>query len=244
MKKQIIEFIAKDEYGWAVADRPYPAIQSIPKWWKDMNPYLSDPESPDGKKLIIRDGFNNASPKKCVAMLDSITSGYIIPLWADVQIRSASDSEYIPEIFWRVKRMVFTPNSNQGAEMVKRPNGYSKYAYKFQNYWMIKTPKGYSINVTSPVGQDNDIFQAIPAVVDTDMHKAGLFFPLWIKEGFEGIVERGTPLVQVTPFKRQDWNSSFSYLRDGEYEKNEDKHLNNSIIGKYIKDHWSKKTYK
>lgn len=242
--KNKIKFIAKDEYALDVVDKPFPASQSIPKWWKEMKPYLSDPEAPNGEKIIVRHGFSNASPKKCVAMLDSITSGYIIPLWADVQIRSVSDSEYLPEIYWRVTKEVFVANSNQGSEMVKAPLGYSSHAYKFQNQWLITTPKGYSINVTPPVGSDSDVFSAIPAVVDTDKHRAGLFFPVWIKEGFEGIIERGTPIVQVTPFKREEWVSEFTSLKDNEYRKIEDKHLNTNIIGKYVKEHWTKKIYR
>lgn len=244
MKKQTIEFIAKDEYGWDVVDRPYPASQSIPKWWKEMDPYLATEENANGKKLIVRNGFSNASPKKCVAMLDSITSGYIVPLWSDIQIRSASDSEYIPEIFWRVTRSVFLPNSNEGSSLIRTPSGYHKMSYKFQNYWTIKTPKGYSIDIRNPVGQENDVFNVIPAVVDTDKHNLGLFFPVWIKDGFEGVVERGTPLVQVTPFKRDSWSSNFSYIKDGEYQKIEDRDLNTNIIGKYVKENWSKKIYK
>jgi hypothetical protein len=238
-----IKFVAANEYGWNIAPRPYPSSQAVPQWWKDMTPYIVDEDNPDGKKLLIKNLRINASPKKCMPMLDSITSGYIIPLWADIQVRSASDSEYIPNIFWKTEREVFEAHID-GAGKIQVPDGYCNSIFKFINMWTIKTPPGYSIMISSPVGHNDIPFKCVPAIVDTDKYDAALPTPVFLKDGFEGIVERGTPMIQVTPFKRESWESEFDLYKGNEYLYKQEKYLKAVAFGNYIKTQWSKKSYK
>jgi len=234
-----ITFIARDKYGYEVCPRPYPATQAIPDWWKNMTPYTPSTENPDGKKIIINNRQSNATFKKCQPMLDAITSGYIIPLWADVQVVQKNG---LPEISWRVKREVFEFHGiNLGVEI---PDGYSKIIFKYINTWFPKVPKGYSILVTEPFGYRNLPFKAVPGIMDTDSSPHELAPPVFIKEGFEGIIERGTPICQVTPFKRTDWKSEFDFYEEGEYSMIEDRDVSATLVNNYIKNFWTKKTYK
>jgi hypothetical protein len=237
--KQIIKFEARDEYGWEVADRPYPATQAVPDWWKAMTPYSKTEDNPKGNKLIVRNFASNAGPKKCVPMLDAITSGYIIPLWADVQVTNVGDNK---SITWRVGQNVFEEHGFQARE-VQTPVGYNSQVFKFVNKWRIITPKGYSCLITQPFGYRQTGVQAIPAVIDTDRNSLEIVPPVWFANDFEGILEKGTPIVQVIPFKRSDWKAEYSYLKDGEYKKLEDKSFNGTIVNHYMKKIWSKKTY-
>jgi hypothetical protein len=99
-----IKFIAKNQYGWEVCDKPFPASEAIPDWWKALPAYTPSEENPNGTKMIIESGHSNAGAKKCIPMLDAITSGYIIPLWADVQARQENGST---KLSWRVSNDVF-----------------------------------------------------------------------------------------------------------------------------------------
>ena len=237
--KQIIRFEAKDEYGWEVADRPYPATQAVPDWWKAMTPYTKTPDNPKGNKLIVSNRLSNAGPKKCVPMLDAITSGYIIPLWADVQIVNSDNNKFIT---WRTSESVFQEHGDQARE-VETPVGYNPQVFKFLNKWRIITPKGYSCLITAPFGYRQTGVQAIPAVIDTDESSLEILPPVWFSNEFEGILEKGTPMVQVIPFKRSDWKAEYSYLKDGEYQKLEDRNFGSTIVNHYMKKVWSKKTY-
>jgi hypothetical protein len=243
----IIKFTAKDEYGWAVQNKPVPASTLLPYWWRNMSPYEVTPNNLDGKKLIIEDLKSNATFKKCTPMLDALVSGYILTLWADVQIRQEKgfDNKFYPRITWRVNYFqgLFHQHGSSSAR-IPPPTGYSNLVFKYVNTWIPHTPLGYSIIVTSPFGYKDLPFYAIPAIIDSDKSQLELVPPMWIKEGFEGIVEAGTPLVQLTPFKRENWKSEFDYLKNGEYEKIEDKNFNKNIISNYVKNHWSKKSYK
>ena len=110
--------------------------------------------------------------------------------------------------------------------------------------WTIKTPPGYSVMISSPVGHNDLPFKCVPAIVDTDKYDAALPTPVFLKEGFEGVVERGTPMIQVTPFKRESWESEFDLYKEEEYFYKQEMYLRAVSFGNYIKTQWSKKIYK
>jgi hypothetical protein len=236
-----IEFVAINKFGYETQPKPYPASQNIPDWWRKEEPYSVDKNNPTGKKILINYGSSNATFKKCTPMLDAITSGYIIPLWADVQVRQENNGT--PSINWITKTNVFGPHG-ESSERVQPPTGYSNNVFKYLNTWMPKTPKGYSVLVTAPFGHRDLPFHVIPAIIDSDRSTLEIVPPMWLKEGFEGVVEKGTPMLQITPFKRENWESEFSYLEDGEFEKNQEKNFNSTLVSHYIKNVWSKKSYK
>jgi len=240
MSKKII-FKAKDQYGWEVQPKPGPASQYMPEWWKNMSPYVKSADNPDGNKLIISNRDTNAGPKKCVPMLDAMTTGYIIPLWSDVQVRQTNG---LAQITWRLKGGDVFVMQGPGGRDVQPPIGYTTDVVKYLNTWIPITPPGYSVLVTSPLGHRDLPFHAIPAVIDSDKSQFELTAPMWVKEGFEGIVEKGTPMLQVIPFKRDSWEAEFASHDDGMYDKIYDKTLGSTLVGHYIKNSWSKKQYK
>ena len=239
-KTEIITFKARSKYGFDTQPRPYPASAAIPQWWKELTPYEKEPQNPDGKKFILKDRVSNASAKKCQPMLDGLTSGYIISLWADVMVTQGIP---FPSIAWRTYVDMFQLHGPT-SRLIPPPLGYDQVVFKYINTWIPKTPPGYSVLITSPFGYNDLPFHAIPAVVDTDRAVQELVFPMWIKSGLEGVVENGTPLVQIIPFKRTNWKAEFDYYEDIEYRKEEERHFNRTLINNYIKNEWSKKDYK
>lgn len=239
-----IEFIARSPYFDAVAPKPYPAKNFLPEWYKNMPSYNADRNGK--RKLSVVTGTSSVTPKMCTPMYDSFATGYIIPLWADVEVGQDLGS---PMLSWRTKAMQFEMHGgvgrgNDGNTGLTTPEGYSPVVFKWMNGWDIRTPKGYSCLITDPYANENSPFKAIGAVIDTDKLTLSILPPFWVKEGFEGIVEKGTPMVQVIPFKRESWTSSFSRFEEGEYEM-----LEESTFGATIKNHykrfiWSKKDFK
>jgi hypothetical protein len=245
MNNKTIKFTAIDKHGWEVAPKPFPASQALPDWFTSMRPYDPHPADPNGTRPILEDRFSTVSPKKCMPMMDIMLNGYIIPLWSDVQIRPIKNpitAAEDPYVTWRTFKEVFQVHG-ETAKNVEAPVGYSKTVFKYMNKWHIKTPPGYSVLVTQPFGYRQSAFHAVPAIIDSDKSTLELIFPMWIKEGFDGIVEKGHPMVQIIPFKRTDWNSEFNYFEDGEYERIHDANFGSTIVNHYIKKAWSKKRY-
>ena len=236
-----INFRAKSKTEFEVQLKPYPAVKQLPKWFTDASPYAPLPNFPQDNKLHFRNRNTNTTYKKCVPLLDSLSAGYIISLWADVMIEQNNG---FPEIYWKTHSDIFLIHGESSRE-IPAPEGYDQIVYKYLNCWIPQTPKGYSCLITSPLGYNNLPFHAVPAIVDTDRSTLELIFPMWVKKGFEGIVEKGTPLVQIIPFKRDDWESTFDYYEDGQYYSIiEEKNFNSTMIGHYLKNHHSKKKFK
>ena len=233
-----IEFVAIDKYSFDICPRPEPASNFIPKWWKDATPYIKSNENPTGKKIIIENYESNASFKKCTPMLDLLSAGYIFTLQADVLVKIENN---FPILNWRLKTKIFEEHRAQEVEV---PNGYNPHAFKFLNPWVPKLPKGYSALITPCFGYPNNIFRPISEIIDYDKTRHGLFPPGFIINDFEGIIEKGTPIFQLIPFKRDNWKSKFSFLEDGEFFKMENRDIKSTMVNNYVKNFWEKKSYK
>jgi len=233
-----IEFVALDKYAFEVCPKPFPASQALPQWWKDATPYYKTSDNPDGKKLIVQDRKSNATFKKCTPMLDLLSSGYLVPLWSDIQVKIENG---LPFIRWRVKKDVFCLHNGTGVEI---PNGYQETQFKFLNQWVPKLPKGYSALIIACAGYPNNPFRAMQAIIDYDKTAHALYPPMFLKEGFEGIVEKGTPMFQIIPFKRNNWVSKFSFLEEGYAQINVDRDVKATLVNNYVKNYWEKKSYK
>jgi hypothetical protein len=79
-------------------------------------------------------------------------------------------------------------------------------------------------------------------VVDTDKHNLSIHFPFFLKKGFTGIIEAGTPVAQMNFFKRNHWlKKSLSY--DNDFLVNERQKYFSKIDRSYKNQIWEKKQY-
>lgn len=144
--------------------------------------------------------------KRCVPFLDALTHGYIIPLWSDVYVRAYNgdltiefpeslpmDSSLSPHGYAQVKDH---PLSNEP---------YGNIPVKWHNPWGVETPKGWSCLFTAPFNHLETRFKILDGIVDTDTYYNQVNFPfIWTGGEGEFFIPRGTPLVQVIPFKRTE----------------------------------------
>ena len=82
-----INFKARSKDEFEVQPKPYPAVKTLPKWFKDESPYENN-QWVNNETFALRNHSSNATFKKCVPLLDGMSSGYIIPLFSDVQVQS------------------------------------------------------------------------------------------------------------------------------------------------------------
>jgi hypothetical protein len=234
-----IEFCSSYPWFEQVSPKPIPASTQLPEWFKSMPSYVTQGGLPT-KQVRVWNGIVNSTPKKCVPMLDALTSGYLILLWADIFVDSVNHQT--PLITWKTKQRIF---EQHGATEVGTPAGFNSQPYKFMNFWRILTPPGYSCLITHPHGYQDSKLRAISAVVDTDRSSSAILPPVWIKNNFVGVIEKGTPIIQVTPFKRENWKAEYTCLKNNEeYDNIEDANFNGTIVNHYIKKVWHKKSYR
>ena len=208
-------------------DLPKPALSVVPDWYKKTLPYL------DADK-------KNPTIKKCMPVFDAITSGYIIECPVDIFV-------YIQDGIQKFKWSDFPLISYHPLEQAPLHPDAKNIPYpKWNNPWQISTPEGYSTLFVQPFHRDS-IFTVLPAIVDTDRYTQPVNFPFVVNDSsFEGVIKKGTPVVQVIPFKRDEWEPEFfaepSKKIDTNFINNSNK-FRGTTPGAYKKLNWVKKRF-
>jgi hypothetical protein len=225
---------------------PRPASQNLPEWFAKMQSYGgfgNSRESVVFEKKVYQNGDPNATIKKCVPVLDAMTAGYILVTPADVWVE-IPENDHDQIYITRGPGFKVTTHSNGQASSHPSVVG-NKDVPKFSNPWLIKTPPGYSVLITSPMHNSNGYFTCLPGVVDTDTYTQEINLPFTLTDpNFTGLIPAGTPMVQVIPFKRDVWEMKIGGEAEiQEANKVNSKHLT-KIFNSYKVQFWSKKEFK
>ncbi len=169
---------------------PIPAKQVMPDWFKRLPPVAREAMSASNNAITV---------KRCMPFLDAMTFGWIIPLAATVRLE-IKDGGTVIECGWDFDKEMVSPHS------VAQVEGHPRLPappMKFHNYWTIATPPGWSCLFVPPLNRPNPMFEAAAGVVDTDTYRALIHFPFFATAP-DGVyvVDKGTPIVQVIPFRR------------------------------------------
>ncbi len=72
----------------------------------------------------------------------------------------------------------------------------------------FSVPKGYNMLVTHPLNRYDLPFTTLSGIIEGEyvVQPSGSF-PFYIKHGFTGLIEQGTPIFQIIPFKTESWES-------------------------------------
>jgi hypothetical protein len=98
--------------------------------------------------------------------------------------------------------------------------------------------------VRPPAGYPEIPFQAVPGIIDTDSSVIDTNIPVWFNPDFEGIIKAGTPIAQIFPFQREEWTAEYTQIPFDKFEIEVEKGFAKTAQNNYVKNHWSKKTYK
>jgi len=245
MLQNIIEFRANHQYVDLKEDLPKPIKLNIPEWYKKLQHSAT--------KLTI---------KGCVPVMDSLTTGYVLSLPQDILLKNnvLEDNKIISRMIPSIQDKLKTINLNINTEEVDQTHNREQVEgspinkknlqfpiQKLLNPWTIKTPPGYSCLFVPPLNNEDDRFSIIPAIVNTDTFSLPINFP-FVMNGdkypvLDTVIKRGTPYVQIIPFKRDNWKMKISSI-------NETKNMLNNflyplrMLHTYKTDFWNKKSCK
>lgn len=239
MKK--LYYAGQENFTSELMPAPIPASKDVPGWFKDI------PKTTESK-LGKSDSFTYINANSCMPFLDSFTSGYLIRLHCDVYV--APVEGYPARLSWNPvenNAEAFQPIKQRPAEVhgsyLATPAGCEPHAFDWLIKWNFKAPKGYSLLMTHPFNRNELPFISATAIMDADDWGLAGTHSFWLKEGFEGLIPAGTPIVQVLPILREDWE-----LEEDKSLTREAKALDIKKQFKftgYYRDHyWKKKSYK
>jgi len=246
-----IEFSTHEDYFSLKEDYPIPAKFNIPEWYKKL------------EHTIL-----NKTVKGCMPFLDTLTSGYLLKMPQDFYLRHNVDNKNEKGEEFKDSLQTFglhdqsqllhakNINLNSGVDIhiIKQVEGSPFIEknknlpfYKIINPWKIKTPKGYSCLFVSPLNNSDDRFSIIPGIVDTDTFPNEINFPIIINGDkypvLETIIKKGTPYVQIIPFKRDSWKIIFKSVKQKEVQ-NSRLFYGLKLLNVYKDKYWNKKSWK
>ena len=171
---------------------PVPARGVLPDWYRRLPGVDHDELSATNDGVTV---------KRCLPFLDAMTTGWIIPLAATVRL-DVRDGGKAVDAGWEFDR---TMVSNHGPWQVAG-NPYEPLPpMKFHNYWTIRTAPGWSCLFVPPLNRPSPVVEVLSGVVDTDRFANEINFPfIAVADDGVHVLEQGTPIVQVIPFRRTD----------------------------------------
>ncbi len=187
--KPKIEFVCDPKDHGVIAE-PVAAKTVIPDWFRKL---------PAVDKAHVHANNNGLTIKRCMPFLDAMTTGWVLPLAATVRLDIRDNGQTV-EAGWEYEKVMV---SNHAMHQIAGNPREPRPPCKFHNYWTIITPPGWSCLFVSPLNRASPVFECIAGVVDTDTYHSLINFP-FIATAPDGVytLERGTPLVQVIPFRR------------------------------------------
>lgn len=183
-----VEFIRSRKYGDST---PVPIIKTLPRWYKDADKYNEAKQS---------------TFKNCVPFFEAMSSGYSFITPCDVEFKLVNgeptaiyDRENFPE-FIQVRTKM---------DQFHTPEGYYDTHFHWFPEWGVSLTEGYSALYIPPINRYDLPFLTTSGIINNDKVFRPGNMPFFLKKGFEGVIPAGTAYVQIFPFLRENWESSF-----------------------------------
>jgi hypothetical protein len=249
MFENIIKFKGNKEFIENNKDNlPVPIKTNIPDWFKKLE------HSP-----------TNITIKGCIPFLETLTAGYLLKMPLDYHLQHNIDVEgekrtgfhtnvyQEPPLAEKInlnydgKHSFHSTNQLTGSPFIEKNKKLP--FHKICNPWHIETPPGYSCLFVPPLNNSDDRFSIIPGIVNTDsfIDHNEINFPIVINgdkyETLNTTIKRGTPYVQIIPFKRENWKMKIQERNEKKINTNkffQVKHL----LHNYKQKFWKKVSWK
>lgn len=181
---------------------PQLARRTTPDWYKAMAMETPLPEG--GVDLTV---------KHCMPFIDALTTGFVIPLQADIVVE---DGQFRWDWPYEESPLgLHFPTQAPGVPFIDQ----NEVVVKAHNFWTIRTEAGFATLFTHPLNRLDLPFRTLSGLVDTDGFDAlPVHFPMvWVDRGFEGRLAAGTPVAQCIPVRRERLELEIETMTEQEY---------------------------
>jgi hypothetical protein len=239
MKPLKIKFVPADG-GAGLLTSPEPAIKHIPEWYRSLAKFdkSNDETTLDPQNNLGTDGAQ-VSTKMCMPFFDATTAGYMYLLEDDLYVSLDKDGK--PSLSWGGD--VLLVDKRPIIDIVV-PDGCHPVHYGWRMNWYYETPPGYSVLITHPMNRYDLPFYVQSGIVESDIWGLPVFIAFFLKRNFQGVIPKGTPIMQIIPFKRDNWELEVINSAE-ELDRHElmAENRRSMIYGYYKKTAWRKKFF-
>jgi hypothetical protein len=173
--------------GMGEIPRPYPASRHTPEWFKTMPAELND----------------FPTLKRCGPFVEAMTAGYIIPAPGNARFTKNDDDLIRVECDTHNYVGLHHPDEYAGSSFE------GKTILKFANPWIIVTDPDVVCFISAPINHFDLPLLPIAGIVETGYFYRQVALPVisLLERGIVYELRRGAPMMQVIPFRRDEWTS-------------------------------------
>jgi hypothetical protein len=176
----------------SVAAPPIRASESLPDWYRKL---------PATDTAEQKAAWSGATVKRCMPFQDAMATGWILVTPFDIRLEVNEDGSSVTD----GADMPFPTIESHQQHQIRGHPFANRVALKFIMPWTISTPPGWSTLFTPLLNRENEMFDVMSGIVDTDKHAMPVNIPFFLKpKGRTIAVDRGTPICQLIPFFRGD----------------------------------------
>lgn len=232
MGAKVIQFFTLSQDVKDRVEPPVPAYSTVPRWFTALPKFIG------GKMHVGENGSVNSGVKSCVSFMDSLTNGYMVILHCDILVE---DVDGVKRMSWSSSERPLSARPQEVADQLPHLPGYGQFLQAWEIKYAFKVPTGYSVLVTQPFNRFDLPTFATTGIIDADDWIGPGGVPFAVKDDFTGIIKAGTPILQLFPYKRDNWESEdlgvkFSPAWNGR--------ARNKLYGWYRDTIWKKKSFK
>jgi len=182
-----IYFISSDSQEPGL--EPEVSAKSLPDWYKTADRY---------------DEAHSSTFRNCVPVFDSMTSGYVFLTPCDIEFTEVDNKLEIKVLD---HNFVGFASAREPNPHFHNPEGYYDHHFAWLPRWGLSLGEGYSALYVTPLNRFELPFICASGIIDNDRMNTPGMMPFWIRKGFSGVIPKGTPFMQILPFKRENWQA-------------------------------------
>jgi hypothetical protein len=212
-----------------------PAKSNIPLWYKKISRWKNN------EMFSLKNELEHKTIKHCMPFFDTLTTGYMINLPFDIYILNKNGKILVT---WKhdLKEEQVSFRQELSLDNIFPAGHYPiEFVWRFGCSFVV--PKEYSVLLCHPLNRYDLPFTTLSGILEGGyVVSADGNIPFYIKDGFEGIIHKGTPIAQLIPFRQENWSSKIEKGLVEEGKKN-GKRSTSVFSDWYKKTHWKKKNY-
>lgn len=219
---------------------PVPGVSNVPEWYRSLARFnMSNDDITLGVNNNIGTDGAMVATKMCMPFFDALTGGYHYVLEDDLYVDL--DPNGMPILSWGGEVMLVDKRPTIELPL---PDNCHPIHYGWRMNWYYETPPGYSVLITHPMNRFDLPFYTMSGIVESDIWGLPVFTAFFLKRNFIGVIPKGTPLFQIIPFKRENWE-----LQEADTVEDLDRHelmaenRRSRLYGYYKEIAWRKKFF-
>jgi hypothetical protein len=181
---------------------------------------------------------------------DSLSSGYMVVLHTDIHVSTQENgSKFIRWESQKTRNKIGEESEeypvtarDPSHNPIPVPPGCTGDHFAWMLPYYFKVEKGHSLFISHPFNRFDLPFITLTGIVDAEKTISRGNLPFFIKSDFEGIIEAGTPIAQIFPFKRDSWKAveQNSIIEEGELHRTRSRR---KFFNFYKDNMWFKKEF-